>query len=263
MIVPENRKKTYQFRMTVFVFKILTVIFVILSLLFILGVVMGGKYLNLYVEYKTLIAQNKNLNNQLEKVRQLEFRLKKVEEIELFLNNLLSGENKSTKNHENIVSTNLLTNFSSNSIVDPQARYKFIPRGLPQKGFITTEYGERGRMYNDDHRGIDIALPAGKPVYSTGAGRVVFSGYDSELGLSVTIDHLNGYITKYGHLSRLHITTGRIIDRNSIIGFSGQSGRSIGSHIHYVVMKDGEIVDPIANNTYISEKESSSIVDSI
>ncbi len=254
MIVPENRKHPLKLRMSMQLFRILLVIFTFLTFLFIVGAVMGGKYLNLYVEYKTLSAQNKNLKNQLEKVRQLETRLQLVEEIECFLYALLTGEGgRDTENPLQIEYT-LQNDFSSKNIPDPSKRYKFIPEGLPQNGVISMGLGERGRMYDDTHRGVDIALPPGKPVFSTGAGRVVFAGYDNDLGISVTIDHLNGYVTKYGHLNRLNVEAGSLIDRNYIIGFSGDSGRSIGTHIHYVVLKDGVIVAPLEKRRYITQE---------
>ncbi len=244
MVVPENRKHPLKLRMTMQFFRVAVVLFALVFIVFIVGVVMGGKYIKLYVEYKTLMAQNQNLRNQLEKVREIEARLERMEEIESFLYYLISEDKEKPTERQNIPTTDFL----SSNLDTPEKRYRFIPAGLPQNGFISSGYGDRGRMYDDEHRGVDIALPPGKPVFSTGAGRVVFSGYDNELGLSVSIDHLNGYMTKYGHLSRLNVEAGAVIDKNYIIGFSGKTGKSIGTHIHYVVLKNGEVVPPLSEN---------------
>ncbi|HEX9251459.1 MAG TPA: M23 family metallopeptidase, partial [Ignavibacteriaceae bacterium] len=92
--------------------------------------------------------------------------------------------------------------------------------------------------------GIDIINNVGTPVKATGKGKVIFAGIKGGYGLTVEIDHGFGYQTVYGHLSKVTVKQGQIVNRNQIIAKSGNSGLSSGPHLHYEVLHNGQYLNP-------------------
>lgn len=113
-------------------------------------------------------------------------------------------------------------------------------RRLPvDGGSVTSGIGWRldpfgsGRMTY--HRGVDIAVPQGTPVYPTQRGTVTFAGSYKGYGNLVVVDHGNGYVTLYGHNSTIRVTTGQAVDTETVLALAGSTGRSTGPHVHYEV----------------------------
>ena len=94
------------------------------------------------------------------------------------------------------------------------------------------------------HTGIDFRAETGDPVRVTGPGTVVAAGSMGGYGLCVDVDHGNGVVTRYGHLSRLSVEKGRAVKVGDVVGLAGSSGRSTGPHLHYETRIAGEAVDP-------------------
>jgi murein DD-endopeptidase MepM/ murein hydrolase activator NlpD len=95
------------------------------------------------------------------------------------------------------------------------------------------------------HAGMDFSAPTGTPIYSTGDGRVVRSGVETGYGKAVRIDHGYGYMTLYAHMSNITARPGQKVKRGDIIGYVGNTGKSVGPHLHYEVHKDGQPINPI------------------
>jgi murein DD-endopeptidase MepM/ murein hydrolase activator NlpD len=96
------------------------------------------------------------------------------------------------------------------------------------------------------HEGIDLTASVGTDVYATGDGvvkDVEFSGRG--YGNQITINHGYGYTTRYAHLSRIDIQPGQKIKRGDIIGGVGNTGKSVGPHLHYEVRKNGTPLNPV------------------
>lgn len=96
------------------------------------------------------------------------------------------------------------------------------------------------------HTGVDYSVAIGTPIYATGDGVVSlvetkYSGY----GKQIEIDHGFGFVTKYAHLSSFNVRKGQRVKRGEIIGFSGNSGKSTGPHLHYEVEVNRDKVNPI------------------
>ncbi len=113
-------------------------------------------------------------------------------------------------------------------------------RRLPvDGGSVTSGIGWRldpfgsGRMTY--HRGVDIAVPRGTPVYPTQRGTVTFAGSYKGYGNLVAVDHGNGYVTLYGHNSTIRVTPGQAVDTKTVLALAGSTGRSTGPHVHYEV----------------------------
>ena len=96
------------------------------------------------------------------------------------------------------------------------------------------------------HQGVDYALPEGTRIFATADGVVKeVKGKNSTSGITVIIDHQNGYTTSYSHLQSVKVKRGRRVQRGDIIALSGNSGLSLAPHLHYEVRYNGVRVDPI------------------
>ena len=96
------------------------------------------------------------------------------------------------------------------------------------------------------HKGMDFSAPTGTPVYSTSDGKVIrVDGRAPGYGKHIRIDHGFGYVTLYAHLSKYNVRPGQEVKRGDVIGFVGNTGRSVAPHLHYEIRKDGVAVNPI------------------
>ena len=96
------------------------------------------------------------------------------------------------------------------------------------------------------HQGVDYAVPEGTRIFATADGIVKeVKGKNSTSGITVVIDHRNGYTTSYSHLQSVKVKRGRRVQRGDIIALSGNSGLSLAPHLHYEVRYNGVRVDPI------------------
>lgn len=96
------------------------------------------------------------------------------------------------------------------------------------------------------HNGLDMIAPAGEPVYAAADG-VVSEVIRSRKGLGnvVVVDHGNGYFTRYAHLADMEAVKGRKVRRGTRLGYVGVSGNSFAPHLHYEVLCDSVVLDPV------------------
>lgn len=121
------------------------------------------------------------------------------------------------------------------------------PMKLPVDGRISSEYGSRNDPFTGEtrfHHGLDIAAPAGTPVYPAAQGTVIFSGKREGYGNLVEIRHDDGTVTRYGHTAMNLVRQGDKAEAGVPIALVGSTGRSTGPHLHFEVVKDGASVDP-------------------
>lgn len=95
------------------------------------------------------------------------------------------------------------------------------------------------------HDGIDMAIGTGASVYAADAGVVTRAEWYSGYGYCIDIDHGNGLMTRYGHLSRMIVKAGDTVSRGQEIAKSGNTGNSTGAHLHFEVQNNGKITDPL------------------
>ena len=96
------------------------------------------------------------------------------------------------------------------------------------------------------HKGMDFSAPTGTPIYATSDGKVIrVDGRAPGYGKHIRIDHGFGYVTLYAHLSKFNVRRGQEVKRGDVIGFVGNTGRSVAPHLHYEIRKDGVAVNPI------------------
>lgn len=102
------------------------------------------------------------------------------------------------------------------------------------------------------HAGMDFTAPTGTPIYATGDGKVVRADAEaSGYGNHVRIDHGYGYVTLYAHMSEMDVKIGQTVKRGDVIGYVGNTGKSVGPHLHYEVRKNDIPINPI--NFYFND----------
>lgn len=125
-----------------------------------------------------------------------------------------------------------------------------VPDMWPVMGPINSGFGERedpvlGNGEGEFHEGVDIGGPDGTPVHAPAGGRVVKAGLGTGYGREVQIDHGNGILTLYAHLSGFNVVAGQTVVKGEVIGYVGHSGsRVTGPNLHYEVRVRGVAVNP-------------------
>jgi murein DD-endopeptidase MepM/ murein hydrolase activator NlpD len=113
---------------------------------------------------------------------------------------------------------------------------------------VSSRFGWRIHPIGGDarlHNGMDIPQPAGTPVYATAGGVVKWVTWEVDgLGLAVCVEHPTGYQSIYGHLSAYAVRKGDVVQRGTLLGQVGSTGRSTGPHLHYAILYRGKPVDP-------------------
>ncbi|MGB5363909.1 MAG: M23 family metallopeptidase [Aureibaculum sp.] len=114
---------------------------------------------------------------------------------------------------------------------------------------MASGYGWRSDPFTKaqkNHNGMDFTAPTGTPIYATGNGRILRADNTaSGFGEHIEIDHGYGYKTIYAHLSKYNVKRGQQVNRGDLIGFVGNTGRSVGPHLHYEVHKNDRPINPI------------------
>ena len=95
------------------------------------------------------------------------------------------------------------------------------------------------------HKGMDFTAPKGTPIYASGNGTVSRANRSATFGKVVYIEHGYGYKTVYAHMSKIGVKKGQTVKRGDIIGYVGNTGRSVSAHLHYEVHRNGVAVNPI------------------
>ena len=123
-----------------------------------------------------------------------------------------------------------------------------LPQVLPASlDYISSGFGFRVDPFNGAgafHPGLDFRGPIGAPIYAAARGTVSFVGQRSGYGNCVEIDHGNGLITRYAHMSGFRTTIGKAVQPGEVIGLIGSTGRSTGPHLHFEVRINDRPVNP-------------------
>ena len=131
-------------------------------------------------------------------------------------------------------------------------RLAATPSIMPTAGWLSSQFSMH-RFHpilhiSRPHEGIDVAAPMGAPVVAPASGVVITITQQHGYGLILEINHGNGLVTKYAHLSRVLVREGAKVTRGQVIAAVGNSGLSTGPHLHYEIHINGRVVDPL---TYV------------
>lgn len=135
---------------------------------------------------------------------------------------------------------------------DPLGRStrKFLLRKPIASGEFRSGFGMRFHPilhYSRPHNGVDWGAPIGTPIFAAGDGVVLKAAWDAGYGRRVEIEHPNGYVTTYNHMSRFGrgMAEGVHVSQGQVVGYLGASGLATGPHLHYEVIVNGHYVDPM------------------
>jgi murein DD-endopeptidase MepM/ murein hydrolase activator NlpD len=122
------------------------------------------------------------------------------------------------------------------------------PSIWPAHGWLTDSFGGRTDPFTGEqgfHQGIDISADKGNPVYATADATVDSATYTGDYGNLVVLRHAFGLLTRYGHLSKFVVRSGQPVKRGDVIGYVGATGRATGSHLHYEILANGKLINPL------------------
>jgi murein DD-endopeptidase MepM/ murein hydrolase activator NlpD len=113
-------------------------------------------------------------------------------------------------------------------------------------GWPADDHTLSGNAYGPGHLGIDISAPEGANVYAAGTGVVTMAagGWNYGYGNVVQIDHGNGYVTVYAHLSTIFVSQCQTVGQGTVIGLAGNTGNSFGAHLHFEIRVGGSNINP-------------------
>ena len=112
---------------------------------------------------------------------------------------------------------------------------------------LTARFGQRGSIWSKGwHTGLDFQVPVGTSVYACAGGKVISAGWGGAYGNRIEIQHADGVVTAYNHLSQIDIKVGETVLPGEFIAKSGNTGNTTGPHLHLEVTKDGAFENPAA-----------------
>ncbi len=94
------------------------------------------------------------------------------------------------------------------------------------------------------HAGVDLAGKSGEKIIATNDGRIDFAGWKTAYGNVIDVKHEYGFVTRYGHLSKILVRPGQVVKKGQVIGLQGSTGRSTGEHLHYEVRYNDQALNP-------------------
>jgi len=134
------------------------------------------------------------------------------------------------------------------SFLAKRVKERLLPTTLPVKAaMLGSPYGHRSDPIaglRAMHEGIDFNAETGTPVVVAADGVVLNASYHNDFGNMIDVDHGDGLISRYAHLSRIGIKAGQMLKRGELIGAVGTTGRSTGSHLHFEVRMFGVAQNP-------------------
>jgi len=261
LIVPEGNPRSLKFKLSFFVTRVIVSVLGFLLVFIVVLSILHGKLLYEVIAGKSLKQENERLKRYNAKVVELK---KELGEYKRFVQRVaqLAGveypkqsEVQLAYYHESIDpgDEEVVLSFpekeeekisSSDSISTQPDSLGHIPMGEPIEGWITRGFSIEIYGFGGEHPGVDFAAKIGTEVRATADGKIIFVGWDDVYGNLVAIDHGNGYVTYYGHNSKILVNIGDTIRRGEAIALSGNTGRSSAPHLHYEIRKDEVPVDP-------------------
>src|SRR5947207_10439488 len=129
-----------------------------------------------------------------------------------------------------------------------QALASATPSIWPAHGWLTGTFGGRSDPFTGEpgfHQGLDISTEKGSPVFATADGSVESAAYSGDYGNLIVLKHAFGLTTRYGHLSSYAVKPGHQVKRGDVIGYGGSAGRSTGAHLHYEILVNRKLINPL------------------
>ena len=261
LIVPEGNSKSLKFKLSFFLTRVIVGALGFLLVFIVVLSILHGKLLYQVIAGKSLKQENESLKRYNTRVMELEEELQNykrfVQRVAQLAGVEYQGqtetqmayyvediESEDTGIVALIVEKQDSATLNFGSVVVQSDSLRHIPMGRPIEGWITRGFSMNVYGFGGEHPGVDFAAKIGTEVKATADGRVVFVSWDDVYGNLVAIDHGNGYVTYYGHNSKILVNVGDTVIRGEVIALSGNTGRSSAPHLHYEIRKDEVPIDP-------------------
>jgi murein DD-endopeptidase MepM/ murein hydrolase activator NlpD len=150
--------------------------------------------------------------------------------------------------------TNVLTsleghlNIVRRNVEKREALMNATPSIWPIHGWLSAGFGMRPDPFTgerDFHPGLDISADKGTPILATADGVVDLAAPSGDYGNLVIVNHGYGLTTRYGHLSKFAVWVGKVVKRGDVLGYVGATGRATGPHLHYEILANGKLMNPL------------------
>lgn len=246
LLVPDDEKEAKSLRLKANVIKFLIILSILLLIVIISGAVTYWKAAALAVEYYTVLDENEQLKQSLQKFDQVKKDFEKIKMMDQKLRSSLTGYVKIKENAEEVLNENNQYDFTDfDSHERAKSLFNSLPDLLPVEGFITR--GIEAKSFSKDlHLGIDIAATKGTPVKATADGLVIFSGYTIEEGNVVILKHRDKFYSFYKHNLVNLCSELEYVKKGQAIALLGDTGEvSSGAHVHFEIWKGQRPVDPL------------------
>ena len=269
MFIPGDNGKTFSLHLKRSVFRVLLIIAVLFTLGMIGLVYKAGeiaiKLQMVYVlrdENEKLRKNNKDLFVAVQKIENIETISRYIQKISRIYGDSLAGllpiELAERQSRDLFLNDTVETAFDNLKLFGRNSTDKnksaergssdslllYIPNSKPVEGWQTKEFALQSDS-SEMHLGLDFAAALGTVIMATAPGIVEDVKEDKYLGLTITIRHGSGFVTRYGHCEKALLTKGAPVARGEGIALVGNTGRSSAPHLHYEVHKDGENVNPM------------------
>ena len=119
---------------------------------------------------------------------------------------------------------------------------------------VSAAYGVAGAWAAGRHTGIDFAVPVGTPVHAIGEGTVLHAGWAGDYGNLVEVRMPDGHYALYAHLSRVFVTPGSVVAAGTVLGSSGNTGRSSGPHLHFEIRSGPDYGSDVDPRAYLADR---------
>ncbi len=132
-------------------------------------------------------------------------------------------------------------------LVDKANELKHTPSIWPVNGIFVSDFGARVDPFTGAvryHKGIDISANTGTSILAPADGTVIFCGWSGGWGLNLVVKHSETISTRYAHCSAIDVAVGQSVQRGDLVARVGSTGRSVGPHVHYEVLRNGIQIDP-------------------
>lgn len=257
LVIPDDGSRTFEFKISYWLLRIMGGVIGILLMLVLAG---GGFYWQaLYWEEmaQTLKWDNIRLKSEVARVEELTQVMARMKKIDQQVRDMLSPNLDLpppnyvvplfSRSLSSIMETSgQVVSVLGRSGMDIQVDHRWTPSIWPisqSVGLVIREFDLISGVFKG-HSGIDIAASNHTSVQAVADGKVIFSGVDDVLGFLVHLDHYGIFFTRYGHLSSILVVEGQKVRKGQPIALVGNLGKSIGSHLHYEVLKDGRPRNP-------------------
>lgn len=272
LLIPDADTEPFSINVAIRTLKILAVCGIFLLIHVILGGIFYWQYAILHDENQQLVKQNRELNITKERIYEILPEIAELQRWQEKMSNALGVNRRAYPfSHTNPLETKppvesfSAMGSSNNSeplfkgpgitsldfLKEKDSQYhdfiRNMPTRLPVAGYMSQDFMTHkwfSIAKENSHLGIDIVAKEGSPVHAAGDGFVVFSNWTYDMGHLIIIYHGSGFFSYYGHNKRNLVVEKTPVQKGSIIGWVGNSGKSSGPHLHFEIWRNGEPLDP-------------------